>query len=130
MDECFWREKSRVKWQLEGDRNTDFFHRVTKIKHKLKPIYMLKHEDKVLTDPKEIAQCTVTYFKTCFSTKSVILQDTSMVDETIPSLVDDNMNVILTRLPSLDEISAAVFALNKDSVPNPDDFGAVFYQSY
>ncbi|XP_058755572.1 uncharacterized protein LOC131628769 [Vicia villosa] len=32
IENCFWREKSRIKWSLEGDRNTAFFHRITKIK--------------------------------------------------------------------------------------------------
>ncbi|MCI36510.1 RNA-directed DNA polymerase (Reverse transcriptase) [Trifolium medium] len=33
-------------------------------------------------------------------------------------------------LPSHDEIRAVVFALNKDSAPGPDGFGAFFYQHY
>ncbi|CAI8619298.1 unnamed protein product [Vicia faba] len=90
MKEYFWREK----WNLEGDGNTAYFHRVTKIKHKLKPISLLMHNDR----------------------------DMSMVDDTIPLLVDDNMNVILTKLPSLDEISSVVFILNKDGASSLDDF--------
>ncbi|CAI8600028.1 unnamed protein product [Vicia faba] len=53
-----------------------------------------------------------------------------MLNDTIPSLVDDNMNIVITRLTSLDEISAAVSALNKDSASGPDSFGAVFFQTY
>jgi len=34
IEEIFWKEKSKVKWHLEGDRNTSFFHRTTKIKNK------------------------------------------------------------------------------------------------
>ncbi|CAI8619299.1 unnamed protein product [Vicia faba] len=52
--------------------------------------------------------------------------DMSMVDDTIPLLVDDNMNVILMKFPSLDKISSVVFALNKDSVSGLDSFRAVF----
>lgn len=29
--EAFWREKAKVKWHLEGDRNTSYFHRIAKI---------------------------------------------------------------------------------------------------
>jgi len=30
-EELFWLEKSNVRWYLEGDRNTAYFHRITKI---------------------------------------------------------------------------------------------------
>ncbi|CAK8535928.1 unnamed protein product [Lathyrus sativus] len=130
MEECFWKEKSRTIWNLEGDRNTAFFHRVSKIKSKLKPISMFKHDDAVLLDSKAIADCTVNYFKNLFSTNTSVLQDMSMVDDTIPRLVDNNMNVNLTQLPSLEEIYAAVFVLNKDSAPGPDGFGATFFQLF
>ncbi|XP_019460141.1 PREDICTED: uncharacterized protein LOC109359901 [Lupinus angustifolius] len=32
MEEEFLREKSRINWQTQGDRNTAFFHRITKIR--------------------------------------------------------------------------------------------------
>ncbi|KAI5414543.1 hypothetical protein KIW84_040148 [Lathyrus oleraceus] len=53
-----------------------------------------------------------------------------MVGDIIPQLVDDNMNVILTQLPSVDEITAVVFSLNKNSVTGPYGFRVVFYQAY
>jgi hypothetical protein len=58
------------------------------------------------------------------------LQESLLAEEVIPSLVTDEINVVLTMLPSHDEINAAVFALNKDSAPGPDGFGAYFYQHY
>jgi hypothetical protein len=32
IEEAFWHEKFGVKWHCQGDRNTTFFHRTTKIK--------------------------------------------------------------------------------------------------
>ncbi|GAU27921.1 hypothetical protein TSUD_160160 [Trifolium subterraneum] len=53
-----------------------------------------------------------------------------LADKVIPKLVTDEVNVVLTMMPSHDEVQAAVFALNKDSAPGPDGFGAFFYQHY
>lgn len=126
MEECFWKEKARVKWHLEDDRNTYYLHRVTKIKHKLKPISLLEHMDRVISDHHEIAACTVNYFQNLFSSNSNFVQDFSLVDDTISLVVEDNMNGMLTRLPSMEEISAGVFSLNKDNVPQSDGLGRFF----
>lgn len=60
---------------------------------------MIFYEDRVLTNPSEIAECTMKYLKSLFSSNYVIFQDLKIVDETIPSIVDDNMNHIITTFP-------------------------------
>ncbi|WJX46320.1 rhamnogalacturonan endolyase [Trifolium repens] len=85
-----------------GDRNTKYFHRLAKIKASTKPITSLQVGE----------------------TESLL------TEEVIPSLVTEDINAILTMLPSHSEIKAAVFALNKDSAPGPDGFGAFFYQHF
>ncbi|MCH95958.1 RNA-directed DNA polymerase (Reverse transcriptase), partial [Trifolium medium] len=45
-------------------------------------------------------------------------------------MITTDINNLLTMLPSQQEIKAAVFALNKDSAPGPDGFGAFFYQYF
>ncbi|MCI28042.1 RNA-directed DNA polymerase (Reverse transcriptase), partial [Trifolium medium] len=56
--------------------------------------------------------------------------DSLLAEEVIPNLVTDEVNALLTMVPSHDEIKTAVFALNKDSAPGPDGFGAFFFQTY
>jgi hypothetical protein len=53
-----------------------------------------------------------------------------LAEEVIPNLVTAEINTLMTVLPSHDEIKAAVFALNKDSAPGPDGFGAYFFQFF
>jgi hypothetical protein len=48
----------------------------------------------------------------------------------IPSLVDHQMNAMLTNLPSFEEVKIAVFNLNTDGAPGPDGFGNYFFQHY
>lgn len=90
-EETFWFEKSKVKWNMEGDRNTAYFHRVTKIKNTTKLITLLRDGEHTLTDPNQIANHAVNYFKNVFCTNNV-LQDHALVEEAIPNLIDDNVN--------------------------------------
>jgi len=128
-EECFWREKANVKWHLEGDRNTNFFHRTAKIKAKTNKITSIKDGEQLLSDPEQIKTHITNHFMNLFCFSSV-LQDDSLVDEVIPNLVTDPINTMLTMLPSLDEIHNAVFSLNKEGAPGPDGFGAVFFHSF
>ena len=53
-----------------------------------------------------------------------------MIEETIPSLISETTNNLLTMLPSTEEIKNVVFSMNRNSAPGPDGFGAFFYQTY
>jgi hypothetical protein len=127
--ECFWQEKAHLNWHLEGDRNTKFFHRIAKIKTTTKAITTLQDGELVLTDQNQIAEHVVSFYKNLFCS-NIVLQEQLLADEVIPNLVTDELNSLLTLLPSHCEIKAAVFALNKDSAPGPDGFGAYFFQHY
>ncbi|PNX72820.1 ribonuclease H, partial [Trifolium pratense] len=127
--EVFWQEKARLNWHLEGDRNTKYFHRMAKIKTSSKLITSLQVGENVLTDQSQIAEHIVNYYKSLFCTNTV-LQEQLLAQEVIPNLITDDINVVLTLLPSHQEVKAAVFALNKDSAPGPDGFGAFFFQHF
>jgi hypothetical protein len=127
--EAFWQEKARLTWHLEGDRNTKYFHRLAKIKTSTKHITSLQDGETIITDQNRISDHVVNFYKNLFCA-NVVLQDSVLAEDVIPSLVNDDTNAILTMLPSHSEIKAAVFALNKDSAPGPDGFGAFFFQNY
>jgi hypothetical protein len=127
--EVFWQEKARLNWHLEGDRNTKYFHRLAKIKSTTKSITSMQIGETVVTDQSTISEHIVDFYKKLFSTNS-ILQESLLVEEVIPSLVTNEINALLTMLPSHSKIKSAMFALNADSAPGPDGFGAYFYQHY
>lgn len=52
--EMFWQEKSRVNWLTHGDRNTQFFHKMARIRNVTKQINLLKHVDIVLSNSEDI----------------------------------------------------------------------------
>lgn len=45
-------------------------------------------------------------------------------------MINTLINVMLTMLPSSMEIKQVVFNMNLDNAPDPNGFGALFYQTY
>jgi len=112
----FWSEKARIKWHSDGDRNTAYFHRSAKIKQAYKKISTLRVDDTLITDQEQIAEHVISHFTNLFSNENVV-NDNGIIEEVIPPLVTENINRLLTMLPSCDEIHNAMFAMNKDSAP-------------
>jgi len=127
--EQFWREKARDQSFVSGDRNTTYFHKISKIRAATNSISFLQDGNNILTDPTAIEIHILSYFQAIFSMENNCAPN-ALVDETIPSLVTDADNQLLLNLPSCMDIKDAVFALNGDSAPGPDGFVGHFYQTY
>lgn len=88
-------------------------------------ITTMRNGDDILTEPQEIANHVVSYFQNIFCT-SPFLQDQLLAAEFIPNLIGENINDMLTILPSHEEIKQEVFSLNKDGAPGPNGFEEFF----
>lgn len=88
--------------------------------------------DDMVYDPDQISSLITNHFKNIFATNNVVqdLQANQLIYDFIPSLITDDVNNLLTRLPTPTEIHHDVLAMNKDGAPGPDGFGAVFSQTY
>lgn len=63
IEEEFWREKSKVAWHSDGDRNTKYFHKLAKIKNTSKYITNLMNGDDMIKDPDEISSHITNHLK-------------------------------------------------------------------
>lgn len=50
MEEISWRQKSRMTWLKEGDRNTKFFHKMTTWRNSCNSMLRLKVEGEWVHD--------------------------------------------------------------------------------
>ncbi|XP_019430691.1 PREDICTED: uncharacterized protein LOC109338019, partial [Lupinus angustifolius] len=139
-EEEFWKEKSRLQWQISGDRNTAFFHNIAKIsgdrntaffhniakiRYATKSMCILRQGDETLLHTQEIDNHVLSYFTNLYASKN-ITQPSNLIECVIPKLVTQDDNNMLSRIPLDDEIRAAV----GEGAPGPDGFGGCFFQDF
>ena len=86
----------------------------------------------MLYEPEQINNHVTNHFHNLFSTNNVVqdLQVENLTAEVIPNLISEEINKVLTMLPTPSETHKAVMAMNKNGAPSPDGFGRSFYQNY
>ena len=128
-EEAFWRQRSRIQWLKNGDRNTGFFHSATRQRRMQNSFTVLEDGNgTAVYEEEQISGVVADYYRTLFTTNGN--QNFSIVDEVIDKMITPEMNRCLTSIPSEMEIREAAFSINGGKAPGPDGFSAKFYQAY
>lgn len=69
------------------------------------------------------------FYKGLFTTDNNC-QCNDLISRIIPNIVSAEDNIMLTNLPSKEEVKNVVFSKNNDGAPGPDGFNGHFYQRY
>ncbi|KAF7843734.1 reverse transcriptase [Senna tora] len=128
-EEIMWRQRSRVSWLKEGDRNTKFFHNSASKRRRKNTIKRLTDRagewKEELDDMREIA---VEYFKEIFTSSKpenyddVIVHVLRKISDYLMHSLDENF--------TMEEVKEACFMMYPTKAPGPDGFLALFYQKY
>ena len=127
MQDLLLRDKARVRWLKDGDRNTSFLHNMVKLRNLHNSISSLRVGNCIISDHAQISNHVIGHFERAF-TRDVDIVDTGLVSRVIPHLVTDQDNVTLTSCPTSEEIHDAVFAMDDFSAPGPDGYGGCFFR--
>jgi len=130
-EESFYKQKSRVRWLKEGDRNTKFFHLSVKKRQLRNRILSVKNSSgDFITDIDLVPQVFVSYFADLLAPQ---------VSLTKPSLQE--LKEFIRRPLSMDQVSSlsspildteirdTLFSLPRGKAPGPDGFTAEFFKS-
>ncbi|KAK3225125.1 hypothetical protein Dsin_004987 [Dipteronia sinensis] len=86
--ECFFRDRSRVKWLQDGDRNSSFFHSSIKCRQCRSVLSSLSIDGVISVDQTVIRDHIVMFYVDLFSSDSDLIdRDLSIVDDIVPYLV-------------------------------------------
>ncbi|XP_040988970.1 uncharacterized protein LOC121236591 [Juglans microcarpa x Juglans regia] len=115
-------QMTKLKWNVDGDQNSSFFHACLSNKRR-KSISDMKVADRVVFySPKAIHQGVVDYFSGFFQKDpSRDLLDLSYL---ISLVISDEENARICCTPTMDEVYAAISSIPTNSSPGPDGFGS------
>ena len=114
---------------MHGERNSKFFHHRAWLDGKKQLILKLKDECGVWLDNKhDIAAKFISDYKARFTTMS--RGQNPNLDLNLPQVITDSDNLELVKLPNMDEVKQALFAIDSNKTPGPDGFGAGFFKHY
>jgi hypothetical protein len=124
-----WRQRSRVQWLSDGDKNTHFFHQRASRRRKRNQITRLARLDGSFTEEKEeLMTLSRNFYENLYSSEG-----TSGMEEvlaSVPVSVSAEMNLMLTAPFDSDEVKTTLFQMYPTKPPGPDGFPAHFFQRH
>lgn len=127
VEESKWRQKARVRWIKEGDKNTAFFHSTCKVRQARKQIHKLLVQEEIIEEPGQIKEAILNHFKSFFHRE----------DKLRPKLKCSNLYRLNRReKEALEqhfselEIWNVVRTCDGNRAPGPDGFNINFFKKF
>jgi hypothetical protein len=129
QEETYWRQRSRISWMKEGDRNTRYFHAfATQRKQKNRISCLLNRHGNWVTQEDELGNLAKDFFKNLFNTSNPA--STDQVVDLIDRFITEDMNQWLLREFDASEVRDALFQIPPTKALGPDGMSAIFFQTY
>ncbi|KAL0361133.1 UNVERIFIED_CONTAM: LINE-1 retrotransposable element O protein [Sesamum radiatum] len=130
-EETLWRQRGKALWLKEGDRNIAFFHaQATERRHRKEIKKLKNHAGVEVSGSYEIQDIIVEYFSNIFMSTS---PDGRVIDGILACLetrVTEEMNTVLCRPFTPEEVKCALDAMHPLKSPGPDGMSPIFYQKF
>ncbi|XP_071926190.1 uncharacterized protein [Coffea arabica] len=126
IEEGFWKQKARVRWLKEGDKNSKYLHAVVAERRSRAIIHRIRGADGFWVESGDlIGREAVSFFQGLFTAESY--PSTYEFLNAIPKLVTDQDNSGLMEPPTLAEVKKVVFSMDRESAAGPDGFTGEFF---
>ncbi|GJV85542.1 putative RNA-directed DNA polymerase, eukaryota, reverse transcriptase zinc-binding domain protein [Tanacetum coccineum] len=120
-------QKSRIKWDVEGNENSKFVHCLINQKCRSNSIKAIMHEGVWITEHLLVKEVFLNYFKQKFQANDSLIDFPST---TTSSRLSDCDRALVEANVSMDEVKVAVWDCGNDKVPGPDGYTFAFIKRY
>jgi exonuclease III len=129
QEEILWRQKSRVQWLKEGERNTKFFHRtVIQRRHTNRITHLTSDEGDTVYSHEDMEATLIRHFQHLLTEPQVDRREAiSKITQHVPLLVTPEQNASLLRPITIEEVDQALQETPKCKAPGPDGFTSDFF---
>nr|GEU38332.1 putative RNA-directed DNA polymerase, eukaryota, reverse transcriptase zinc-binding domain protein [Tanacetum cinerariifolium] len=117
-------QKAKIKWSVEGDENSCFFHGMLNKKHSQLSIRGVMVDDVWIEKPDQVKREFVHHFSSRFDKPFV---KRACIDMCYPNLLTIEQHEDLERNVSKEELKRAVWDCGTDKSPGPDGFTFGFF---
>ncbi|WMV29916.1 hypothetical protein MTR67_023301 [Solanum verrucosum] len=126
-EEIAWRQRSRIQWLKQGDKNTKYFHRIATAHKRVNSIDNLKVDGMEVTDAKEIKEAIQNYYKNLYKEEEEWRPEL-VLHEATRIFVEEQEE--LQRQFEEDEILEGIKLCAMEKAPGPDGFPMSFYLAF
>jgi hypothetical protein len=126
-EEIMEKQRARTEWLKDGDRNTAFFQAKSKERARINRISALRREDGSVASTQEALEATTMEFYANLFTRQEVL-DPGPILEHVAEKVTPDMNEMLLKPFTAEEVKRAVSLMGANKAPGPDGLTAGFYQ--
>jgi hypothetical protein len=128
QEETWMRQRSRVRWLKEGDRNTAYFHAQAAQRKRINKIANLRRLDGSVCVNEAEDKCEVhAFYQNLYTSQG--FSDLGQLLDFVPEKVSMGMNELLTNPFSSEEVMA-LFQMAPSKAPRVDGFTAGFFQRH
>lgn len=128
-EEVFWLQRSRVSWMREGDKNTNFFHKVASGRKKRNHIAKIEDEfGNVFPEEEDIQRVFVDYYTKLFTAKSNLEMEEAV--EAVSYKMSTEMQNELSQPFTEEEVTTTLNQMHPCKASGPDGMSALFFQKF
>ncbi|KAJ9563283.1 hypothetical protein OSB04_008443 [Centaurea solstitialis] len=124
----FFRQRAKVRWLHEGDKNSKFFHQVVKEKRNLNLIRSIVDSNGIYVQDDGVEQVFVNHFKGFLGMVDPIVEP-HVPDEFFTNSLSLSEALHMIRPITDEEIRWAVFHIGNDRAPGPDGYTSKFFKA-